>query len=86
MCTACYNKYLYLLPTQYCYTDGFRMILTVNTDYFPNSINQLITVMFRCCEVQQILLDELRLQMVEVHSLITSTRRECYRTTNYRLV
>jgi hypothetical protein len=27
----------------------FRMILSVNSDYFPNSVNQLIAVMVKCC-------------------------------------
>jgi hypothetical protein len=29
--------------------DGFRMIFDVNSDYFLNSVNQLIFVMVKCC-------------------------------------
>jgi hypothetical protein len=41
------NHQLWILPTEYI--NGFRMILTVNSDYFQNSINQLIFVMVKSC-------------------------------------
>jgi hypothetical protein len=36
---------------------GFGMILTVNGDYFLNSINQLIFVTVTCCVVSELRAD-----------------------------
>jgi hypothetical protein len=41
MCTTCFIiQKLCILPTQFVYV--FHMILTANSDYFSNSIHQLV--------------------------------------------
>jgi hypothetical protein len=48
ICTTCFNiQYLCILSTEYIY--AFRMIIRIDSDYFRNSINQLIFEIDTCC-------------------------------------